>query len=117
MTDTQYFFSYSRVDEEFVLKLATELRAIGVKVWLDQLDILAGERWDRAIEKALANCQGLIGVLSPESLASDNVMDELSYALEEGKLVVPLLLRPCAIPLRLRRVQYADFSKGKAAGF
>jgi hypothetical protein len=107
---SQYFFSYAHKDSEFVLKLAKELRAIGVKVWLDQLDIFGGQRWDRAIEGALRTCQGMIAVLSPESLASNNVMDEVSYALEEGKLVVPILLRVCVIPFRLRRVQYIDFT-------
>jgi hypothetical protein len=116
MEDPQYFFCYASIDKEFVLRLATELRAAGVNVWLDRLDILAGERWDRSIERALAHSQGLIGVLSPESLASDNVMDELSYALEEKKFVVPLLLRPCDIPFRLRRLQYADFSADYKSG-
>jgi len=117
MEELQYFFSYARKDSEFVLKLATELRAVGVNLWLDQLDILGGQRWDHAIEGALATCQGLIVVLSPESLASHNVMDEVSYALEEGKLVVPILLRSCAIPFRLRRVQHTDFTTDYATGF
>ena len=97
MEDLQYFFSYARNDTEFVLKLAKELRAVGVNLWLDQLDILGGQRWDRAVEEALETCQGMIAVLSPESLASNNVMDEVSYALEERKIIIPILLRPCTI--------------------
>src|SRR5262245_46531498 len=110
MEDVRYFFSYAREDATFVLRVATELRAAGANLWLDPLDILAGQRWDRAIEDALKSCQGMIAVLSPESIASNNVMDEVSYALEESKLVVPILLRPCVIPFRLRRVQYTDFT-------
>lgn len=53
----------------------------------------------------------MIACLSPESLASNNVMDEVSYALEEGKLVVPIRLRPCVIPFRLRRLQHVDFAE------
>jgi hypothetical protein len=117
MGEPKYFFSYSRKDTEFVLKVAKELRAVGVDLWLDQLDIVGGDRWDRAIEEALKTCQGVIAVLSPESLASNNVMDEVSYALEEGKLVVPVLLHPCNIPLRLRRVQHVDFTSDYAVGF
>src|SRR5262249_29148349 len=45
------------------------------------------------------------------------VMDEVSYALEEGKLIVPILLRSCAIPFRLRRVQHIDFTASYDAGF
>jgi hypothetical protein len=35
-------------------------------------------------------------------------MDEVSFALEEGKTVIPILYRDCVIPFRLRRVQYID---------
>ena len=110
MTDQRFFFSYAREDSEFVLKLARELRAVGANLWLDQLDIIGGQRWDHAVEQGLESCQGMIACLSPESLASNNVMDEVSYALDEGKLVVPILLRPCVIPFRLRRLQHVDFA-------
>src|SRR5262249_13947520 len=81
------------------------------------LDILGGQRWDRAVEEALQTCQGMLAVLSPEALASHNVMDEVSYALEEGKIVIPIFLRPCTIPFRLRRLQYIDFTADYNTGF
>ncbi len=112
------FFSYSRHDSEFVLKLAKDLRAAGAGVWLDQLDITPGQRWDSSIEKALAECPHLLVVLSPSSVESTNVMDEVSFALEESKLVIPVLYRDCKIPFRLRRLQYIDarveYEKGLA---
>lgn len=111
MKKAQYFFSYARKDSDFVLKLATELRAANANLWLDQLDIVGGQRWDRVIEEALRTCEGMIVVLSPDSVASDNVMDEVSYALEHRKLVVPVRYRDCSFPFRLRRVQYIDFTQ------
>ncbi len=117
MEELKYFFSYTRNDSEFVLKLAKELRAVGANVWLDQLDILGGQHWDSTVEKALKSCKGMMAVLSPESVASDNVMDEVSYALNEGKLVVPVLIRPCNIPYRLQRLQYIDFTADYETGF
>ncbi len=117
MEELKYFFSYVRMDSEFVLKLAKELRAVGANVWLDQLDILGGQHWDSTVEKALKSCKGMIAVLSPESVASKNVMDEVSYALDEGKLVVPVIIRSCNIPYRLRRVQYIDFTADYDTGF
>ena len=116
MTDHQYFFSYAREDSDFALRLAQELRQAGVAIWLDQLDILGGQRWDRAVERALKACPSLLAVLSPDSLASDNVMDEISFALEEGKTVIPILARACDIPFRLRRVQHVDFTGSYDAG-
>jgi hypothetical protein len=38
------FFSYTRADAEFTLKLATALREHGIDLWIDQLDIDTGER-------------------------------------------------------------------------
>lgn len=116
MSTNSIFFSYSRDNSEFVLKLAEELREAGSKVWLDQLDIKPGTRWDKSIETALAQSTTVLVVLSKSSVASHNVMDEVSYALEEGKTVIPILMEDCEIPFRLRRLQFADFTISHANG-
>jgi hypothetical protein len=85
-------------------------------VWLDQLDISPGQRWDREVEDALTNCKRMIVILSPSSVNSTNVMDEVSFALENQKSLIPVLRRDCAIPFRMRRVQYADFRLDYARG-
>jgi TPR repeat protein len=105
------FFSYSREDSEFVLHVARDLKAAQADVWLDQMDIVPGQRWDDAVERALADCPRMLVVLSPAAVHSTNVMDEVSFALEEGKTVIPILYRDCGIPFRLRRVQYIDFRR------
>jgi len=112
----KYFFSYSRSDGEFVLRLAQELRAAGVDIWVDQLDILGGERWDQSVERALRSCEGMIVVLSPQSVSSDNVLDEVSYALEKKKRIVPVIKAQCEVPFRLRRLQNVTFTNNFDAG-
>jgi hypothetical protein len=104
------FFSYSRTDSDFVKQLAKDLRSAGARVWLDQLDIKPGAHWDSAIEKALNESKHLIVVLSPASVSSNNVMDEVSFALDNGKSIIPVLINDCSIPFRLRRLQYIDFT-------
>ncbi|HUZ59461.1 MAG TPA: TIR domain-containing protein [Hanamia sp.] len=104
------FFSYSRADSAFVLKLAKDLREAGVTIWLDQLDIVPGSHWDSAIENALVSAPRMIVVLSPESVKSNNVMDEVSFALENGKTIIPILLSECETSFRLRRLQRIDFT-------
>ena len=89
------FFSYSRRDSEFVLKLAKDLKAAGAVVWLDQLDIKPGQHWDNAVETALANCPNMLLILSPSSVESTNVMDEVAFALAEQKLIIPVLIVTC----------------------
>src|SRR4051812_48088091 len=90
-----YFLSYSRSDQEFALRLATYVRAQGISLWVDQLDIRPSEHWDRAIERAVSKCRGIVVVLSPRSVASDNVADEISFAIDGGKSVLPVMIERC----------------------
>lgn len=103
------FISYARSDAEHGLRLATDLKKAGANVWLDQLDIEPGHRWDVEVEKALTACHEMILLLTPSSVDSGNVMDEVSFALEEKKTVIPLLFQDSKIPFRLRRLEYIDF--------
>ena len=107
------FISYSRKDKEFALKFARELKSTGYLVWLDQLDIPTGARWDDAVERALRECEIFLIILTTASISSENVKDEIGYAIDHGKRIVPVLLEECEIPLRLRRFQYVDFSEMK----
>lgn len=110
------FLSYSREDSEFALKLAQDLRSAGLNIWMDQLNIQAGMRWDHRVEKALEDCHCLMILLSPDAIGSSNVLDELAYALDEEKRVVPVMHRACKIPLRLRRIHYVDFTGNYETG-
>ncbi len=103
------FFSYSREDSDFALRLANDLRASGSAVWIDQLDIGPGERWDRVVQQALESCPTVLIILSPASVNSNNVMDEVSFALDQQKAIIPVLYRDCDIPFRVRRFQHVDF--------
>jgi hypothetical protein len=103
-----YFLSYSRSDERFALRLAKDLRDHGVAMWVDQLDIRPSEHWDRAIERAVSACRGLVVILSPRSVASDNVADEISFAIDSGKSVLPVMIEKCVLPLRITRMHVVD---------
>lgn len=109
------FFSYSRTDTDFVFKLVNDLREAGADIWIDQVDLKKGY-WDSAIETALNSCSQLIIVLSPNSVSSPNVMDEVSYAIENKKTVIPVLLEDCNVPFRLSRFQRIDFTTDYAHG-
>ena len=110
------FFSYSRDDSEFVLRLAEDLKAAGANVWLDQLDIEPGQRWARAVQDALNKAPRMLVILSPSSAESTHVEDEVNFALEEHKTVIPVLYRDCTVPFQLRPFQYVDFRTDYARG-
>jgi len=110
------FFSYSRDDSEFALRLAKDLKAAGADVWLDQLDLVPGQRWARTLQEALQSSPRILVVLSPASVDSTNVEDEVNFALDEQKTVIPVFYKDCKIPFRLRPLQYVDFRKDYAHG-
>ena len=103
------FISYSRLDFGFADRVRNDLQALGAIVWIDQLDATPGLRWEVDVEKALENCQFLLAVISSNSVASENVLDEVYYAREEKKTVIPLVIGECKIPYRLRTLQRIDF--------
>jgi hypothetical protein len=110
------FFSYSREDSDFALRLAQDLKAAGANVWIDQLDIQPGQEWDNAIEAAVAQSPRMLLILSPASVKSRNVRNEISFALDENKIIIPVLYQDCAVPLQLRRVQYIDLRTDYSRG-
>src|SRR3954469_25478299 len=111
MDQQKIFFSYSRHDaSDFALKLYNDLRDAGGDVWIDQNDIKAGLRWDAEIGKALAACQCVLFLVSEKAIASNNVLDEVYYALDKQKLVIPVLLSLSDLPYRINRLQRIDFT-------
>jgi hypothetical protein len=77
--------------------------------------ILPSQHWDRTVEAALRDCSGLLLVLSPRSVASENVLDEVGIAIDSGKRVIPVLYEKCTVPMRLTRIQFID-ATGDYAG-
>ncbi len=104
------FICYARKDEDFVLKLAANLKQRGAPVWLDQWDIPPSADWDLAIDDALYDCARFLIVLSPASVASPEVRGELRTALDENKPVLPVIYQKCRVPRQLRLIQHVDFT-------
>ncbi len=104
------FVSYSRGDSTFALRMARDLRQQGIEVWLDQLDIPPGKNWDREVEIALRDATFMLLVVSENSIKSDEVRDEISYALDHQTRIIPVVISHVDVPLRLYRLQRVDFT-------
>jgi len=107
---TQVFISYSHSDTDFAGKITKRLEQAGYEVWFDHTDIQTGTRWDDEIVKGLNSSEVFLVLLSNKSTASQNVKDEIGYALNHDKQILPILLETCEVPLRLSRIQYVDFT-------
>ena len=115
MSENTIFISYSRKDSEYMSEFSKSLRNAGANLWSDK-QIVPGGLWDNSIETALTSCDVIIVLISKASVNSNNVMDEVSFALEENKKVIPVLLEQCDLPFRLRRIQFIDLTKNKENG-
>jgi formylglycine-generating enzyme required for sulfatase activity len=104
------FICYAREDEDFVLRLAANLKQRGVPVWLDQWNIPPSADWDLTIDDALYDCARFLIILSPAAVASPEVRGELRTALDESKPILPVLYQACRIPRQLRLIQRIDFT-------
>lgn len=111
------FLSYSRRDQAFAAHLARDLRAHGIHLWFDQLDIAPGDDWDEAIQRALHAAGAVLFVVSADSVTSDHVLNELTVALDAGKWVIPITIAPVPVPLRIARMQRVDFTSNYEAAF
>lgn len=103
------FISYSRKDRDTAAKISQSLRSKGVDVWRDEDNIPAGANWDKEIENAIKNCSHVVFIATPNSVASENVQDEISLALSQKKNIIPVIFGTCELPFRIHRAQWIDF--------
>src|SRR5690349_5159853 len=92
------FISYSSKDRPKAEQLTEMLTSAGLSVWIDKEGIDPASRWSEEIVEAIDHCQVFIIVLSEYSVASHNVVKELSLASEKQKKILPLSLDPIEIP-------------------
>lgn len=113
MKNKKYIFlSYSRVDTKFAKCIANDLRNHGFEVWIDQSHIPGGRHWDNYIEDALRNAFAMVLIVSPASVASENVKDEVSFAKNIGIRIIPVEYQLTkSIPLGWNRIQWITLYK------
>lgn len=108
------FLSHSSKDKGFVRRLAADLVASGVKVWIDEQRILVGDSIPEKIAQGLAESDFFLIVVSHNSVDSAWVKKELSSALvheiERRKVaVLPIKLDDARMPDSIKDKLYADF--------
>jgi len=104
----QVFISYSRKDLVFVERLARDLEAAGLDVWYDLSGLEVGTRWGLEIQDAIRKSRYIIIVLSPNSVVSEWVEREFIYASNHKLKIIPLIYKPCDLPLWSVTMHYID---------
>ncbi len=85
------FVSYSHMDSKEVFQELIEFHRQGYPVWYDE-GIEAGSKWSDEIAAAISNCALFIVFLTPNSAGSENVQDEIDFAISENRKLIAILL-------------------------
>ncbi|MEY2396562.1 MAG: hypothetical protein QOF94_2907 [Acidobacteriaceae bacterium] len=110
------FISYGRQDAvDFAKRLAADLQQRGGhRIFIDLDGIEKGGVWEVRIEQGIRHASVLAAVMTPHSLRETSVCrDEIVFALNEGKHVVPIKADPnpnLKPSLLLARRNWIDFS-------
>lgn len=115
------FLSYARSDMGAVENIRKMLMSSGSQIWMDIHDMVGGEDWERAIERAINDCEVFIAVLSENSVGRrgmvqkelGNALRKLDEMLPQDIYIVPVRLDQCPIPERLSHLHLIEWNGGK----
>jgi len=114
------FISYSRKDNAIMRRIVSNLRQQGIKVWVDNEELIPGTPvWEREIEAAIGNAFAIIVILSPDSKNSEWVRREITLTEQHRKRIFPVLVEGdegSSISLRLITHQFVDLRHNEKAG-
>jgi hypothetical protein len=118
-SDFEYdvFISYFFQDRDWVHNwLVPRLEEAEVRVWLDVEGVEPGMQLKKELDRAIKKSHTILLVLTPSFLDSqwsdlESALVEALNLAERQERVIPLLLKPCELPLRLRALTYIDFTR------
>ena len=91
------FFSYPHDDNmPLVLRIKTDLEALGHIVWFDTNKIKSGDEWRNAITRGILDSQQVVAFLSAHSVRDPGVcLNEIAIAMaDKGEAMVTVLVEP-----------------------
>ena len=92
LEDFQIFISCSEADKEWIRALVDDMTALGYLVWWYVKDA-PGLSFGREIQSAIYHTKVFIVVVSPDSMASKHVEEEIRWAEIYDRPVIPIVYR------------------------
>jgi hypothetical protein len=77
------YISHASSDSLLARTLASGLEEAGLDVWRSEEHLYPGENWARAIDEGLRGSNAMIVLLTPDSIRSQWVLSEASFALSQ----------------------------------
>jgi hypothetical protein len=90
------FICYAHDERQTVVAQIDWLKGQGFTVWFDEV-IEAGSRWSDDLARAVEGCSAFLYFLSPRSVSSRYCLDEVHFALECGRPIVPVEIAPVTL--------------------
>ncbi|MCL2773767.1 MAG: toll/interleukin-1 receptor domain-containing protein [Oscillospiraceae bacterium] len=90
-TEDYIFVSYSHKDDEKVYSLIQQLHDKGYRIWYDE-GLYGGTYWNEIIETHLERTSLVLAFMSPNAVESEYVRDEITYAKDNKKPMIPIFL-------------------------
>ena len=118
------FLCHSSGDKPEVRNLYQRLSSDGFDPWLDEEDLLPGQKWKVEIPKAVKTSDVVIVCLSHKAInKSGYVQKEIKFALDKAEeqpedtiFLIPLKLEECDVPERLQRWHWVNLFEEKGYG-
>lgn len=90
------FISYSRKDLKHAKRIKGEIEnSTSIRCWMDMDGIESGSQFEETIISAIDNACVVVFLLSENSMKSRWAKDEIRYAFEIGKRIVPVNIDDC----------------------
>jgi hypothetical protein len=106
------FISYSHTDKKFVEKLVRNLQSKRFNILYDEEIINIGDNILDTISQTIVKSDVIILVISDNQKNNDFTNRELKIALESNKKIFPIILdENASVPVEIKTLKYADFSK------
>ena len=113
------FISYARQDAERATQIAAALSRAGLSVFIDQEQVLAGERFEQEIERAIRGSRVMLVLWSESAAASEFTRREVALALERevaAGAVIPVLFERAPLPPELSHLHALDMTGWTRSG-
>jgi len=91
------FVSYAHKDSDVVYGEIKRLHEEGYRIWYDE-GISPANEWPEEIAEAIKKCSTFLVFISPQSVESKNVKNEINYALSKNKKFIAVHAKKTILP-------------------
>ena len=121
LKDISVFLCHSSKDKPAVRELYRKLGLNGAKPWLDEEDLLPGQKWEEEIPNAVRRSDAVIVCMSKNAVNKAGYFHkEIAFALdvlerqpENTIYLIPVMLDDCDVPERLTHLHYVKITDNR----